>query len=210
MLHAGLPFAGAILFSQSSKSLPYYFFNSRCPAIFAACKMTLSQIFFFVLSAVAIGSALAMVFNKNAMYSVLNLIVCFFAVAGLYVMLNAHFLAIVHIIVYAGAIMVLFLFVVMLLNLNVPVQVGKSNLVRLAAVISGGVLMVLLSAALSKTQLVTLPETEGETIGSVQVLGKMLFNEFLVPFELSSILFISAMVGVVIMTKKELHHGEGN
>jgi len=169
--------------------------------------MNLSQVFFYVLSMIAIGTAIAMVFNRNAMYSVLNLIVCFFAVAGLYIMLQAHFLAIVHIIVYAGAIMVLFLFVVMLLNLNVPVHIGKNNYVRLAAVISGGLLMVLLSAALAKSQLISLPANELDNTGSVQVLGKMLFNEFLVPFELSSILFISAMVGVVIMTKKEVHDG---
>jgi NADH-quinone oxidoreductase subunit J len=169
--------------------------------------MTLTEIFFYGLAAVAIGSSIAMVFNRNVMYSVLNLIICFFAVAGLYVMLHADFLAIVHIIVYAGAIMVLFLTVVMLLNLNVPVQIGKSNYLRFAAVISGGVIMVLLSYSLAQTNLISMPENNAVNIGSVQVLGKVLFNDFLIPFELSSILFISAMVGVVIMNKKEQHHG---
>lgn len=165
--------------------------------------MDLTQIFFYLLSGIAIGSSLVMVFVKNAMYSVLSLIVCFFAVAGLYIMLNAQFLAIVHIIVYAGAIMVLFLFVVMLMNLNFPVTVRKTNLVRFAAVVSGGVMLVVLCAAMSQTHLVALPEAIDDKAGSVQSLGKILFNEFLVPFELSSVLFISAMVGAIILVKKE-------
>lgn len=169
--------------------------------------MSLTEIFFYALSVIAIGSSIAMVFNRNVMYSVLNLIVCFFAVAGLYVMLHADFLAIVHIIVYAGAIMVLFLTVVMLLNLNIPVQISKHTYLRFAAVISGGIIMVLLSYCLAQANLITMPENKSAHVGSVQVLGKVLFNDFLVPFELSSILFISAMVGVVIMNKKEVHHG---
>ncbi len=165
----------------------------------------MTWLFFYLLSAVAIGSSINMVFQRNAMYSVLSLIVCFFAVAGLYIMLNAEFLAIVHVIVYAGAIMVLFLFVVMLLNLNAPVKFRKSNLVKLIGVITGGSLLLVLAAALSQSQLSNLPEFVNNETGTVQTLGKVLFNEFLIPFEMTSILFISAMVGVVILTKKETH-----
>ena len=88
----------------------------------------MSQYIFIILSLLTVLSALAVVFAKNPMYSVLSLIVCFFTVAGHYILLNAQFLAIVHVIVYAGAIMVLFLFVVMLLNLNADTEPHKSNL----------------------------------------------------------------------------------
>ncbi|MEZ5015351.1 MAG: NADH-quinone oxidoreductase subunit J [Chitinophagales bacterium] len=169
----------------------------------------MTQLLFYFLSAVAIGSSLLMLFQRNAMYSVLYLLVCFFAVAGLYIMLNAQFLAIVHVIVYAGAIMVLFVYVLMFLNLNAPTIFSKSNLVRAAAVLTGGMVFTVLFAAFwsSQTQIMELPLPENDNIGSVQVLGKVLFNDMLIPFELTSVLFISAMVGVVIINKKESHNG---
>lgn len=171
--------------------------------------MSLTELLFYFLSAIAIGSSITMVFHKNAMYSVLSLLICFFSVAGLYIMLNAQFLAIVHIIVYAGAIMVLFLYVLMFLNLNSPVQIRKNNLTRIAAVMAGGLLFCVLLSGFLQTQLVEMPEAMGEKVGSVENLGKVLFNEFLIPFELSSVLFISAMVGVIIINKKEeVHHDE--
>jgi NADH-quinone oxidoreductase subunit J len=115
----------------------------------------------------------------------------------------------VHIIVYAGAIMVLFLYVLMFLNLNSPVQIRKSTITRLAAVVTGGMIFIVLMGGFLQTQLTEMPEAVDEKIGSVQTLGKILFNEFLIPFELSSILFISAMVGVIIINKKEeVHHDE--
>ena len=166
----------------------------------------MTQFFFYLLSAVAIGSGLLMVFSRNTMYSVLYLIVCFFAVAGLYIMLHAQFLAIVHIIVYAGAIMVLFLFVVMLMNLNQTTAFRKSNYLRLAAAVSGGTLLLVLVCALNHTTSPELPSTVDTSVGSVQTLGKVLFNDLLIPFELTSVLFISAMIGVVILTKKEQSH----
>jgi NADH-quinone oxidoreductase subunit J len=171
--------------------------------------MSLTELVFYFLSAIAIGSSIMMVFHRNAMYNVLFLLICFFSVAGLYIMLNAQFLAIVHIIVYAGAIMVLFLYVLMFLNLNSPVQIRKSTITRLAAVVTGGMIFIVLMGGFLQTQLTEMPEAVDEKIGSVQTLGKILFNEFLIPFELSSILFISAMVGVIIINKKEeVHHDE--
>lgn len=167
----------------------------------------MSQIFFYALSAVAIACSLLMLFQRNAMYSVLYLLVCFFSVAGLYIMLNAQFLAIVHIIVYAGAIMVLFLYVLMFLNLNTPSIFTKSNMLRMAAILTGGSLFLLLFAAFYQTELVQLPAPTVDTTGSVQTLGQVLFNEFLIPFELSSVLFLSAMVGVIIMNKKDKSNG---
>src|SRR5947208_1605736 len=111
----------------------------------------MSQYVFYFLSFLAILSALMVVFSKNPVHSVLYLILTFFAIAGHYILLNAQFLAAVHIIVYAGAIMVLFLFVIMLLNLNADTEPHKSNKVKFAAAISGGLLLLVLVAVLRKS-----------------------------------------------------------
>jgi NADH-quinone oxidoreductase subunit J len=165
----------------------------------------MQQIVFYILALLAIVFSVATITTRNAMFSVLSLVATFFALAGFYLMLNAEFVAFVHIIVYAGAIMVLFLFVVMMLNLNQsPVSIPRPLLARLAAVVAGGIFGLTLVAALSQTSLPTSTESTAlAEVGSVRTLGKMLFNEFLLPFELTSILFIATMVGVVVLTKKE-------
>lgn len=163
----------------------------------------MSQFLFFALSTLTVLSALYVVFSKNPMYSVLSLILCFFTIAGHYVMLNAQFLAIVHIIVYAGAIMVLFLFVVMLLNLNKETEPHKSNWVKLAAVIAAGMLFLTLIASLRMADIGTYHLPAKSTIGFVQNVGLKLFTDFLLPFEVSTILFMSAMIGAVLLAKKE-------
>src|SRR5688572_5076846 len=104
--------------------------------------MELSQYIFFFLSFVAIISALMMILDKNPVHSVLLLVVAFFAIAGHYLLLNAQFLAAVHIIVYAGAIMVLFLYVIMMLNLNKEIEPHKKQIPKVIAVITAGLLMV--------------------------------------------------------------------
>ena len=162
-----------------------------------------SEIIFYLLSALSILSALVVVFSKNPIYSVLSLIVCFFSIAGHYVMLNAQFLAIVHIIVYAGAIMVLLLFTVMLLNLNKESEPHKSNLIKVAAIVTGGLLMLTLLASLRTFQLPVYVSPTDLGLGTVQKVGKSLFTDYLLPFEISSILFISAMIGAVVLAKKE-------
>src|SRR5881628_1202826 len=98
----------------------------------------MSQYIFYFLSFLAILCALMMVVSTNPIHSVLYLIITLFAIAGHYVLLNAQFLAAVHVIVYAGAIMVLFLYVIMMLNLNAAIEPHKSNLLKGAAVITGG------------------------------------------------------------------------
>jgi NADH-quinone oxidoreductase subunit J len=97
----------------------------------------------------AIGSAVMMLLSKNPVKSILWLIVVFFAISGHYILLNAQFLAVVNIIVYAGAIMVLFLFVIMFMNLNKDSEPQKSVWLRLAAVVSGGSLLLILVAAIA-------------------------------------------------------------
>ena len=164
----------------------------------------MSQILFLVLSVFTVISALFVVFTKNPMYSVLSLIVCFFTIAGHYILLNAQFLAAVNIIVYAGAIMVLFLFVIMFLNLNKENESHKSNVAKFAAVISGGVLLLVMIAALKDVDTGTF-KAEGfnSQIGMVQNLGLVLFRNYLLPFELASVLFLVAMAGAVMLGKRE-------
>lgn len=160
---------------------------------------------FYFLSFLCVLSALLVVFSKNPVHSVLYLVICFFGIAGHYILLNAQFLAVVHIIVYAGAIMVLFLFVIMLLNLNKESEPHKSSWMKLAAVITGGLLALVLTGALKSAEQLAKPEYANTQIGLIKNLGKVLFNEFLLPFEVSSILFLAAMVGAVMLGKKQIH-----
>jgi NADH-quinone oxidoreductase subunit J len=167
--------------------------------------MNITQIIFWFLTVLAVFSALMLVTSRNPVYSVLWLILTFFAISGHYILLNAQFLAIVNIIVYAGAIMVLFLFVIMLMNLQKEGEgVRKSRLLQLAGVVAGGSLLLVLVAALRHVEIkgMIAQANEGD-IGLIKNLGSVLFHEYVVPFEISSILFLSAMVGAVVIGKKE-------
>jgi len=160
------------------------------------------SIFYFI-AFLSILFSLLVIFSKNPVHSVLYLIITFFTFTIHYIILNAQFLAIVNFIVYMGAILVLFLFVMMMLNLNKDSEPTKSIYVKLAGVIGGGSLLVTLVAAmkgLAKSQPVVLQDVN---LGSVKNLGRVLFNEFLLPFEVSSILLLSAMVGAVLLATKD-------
>jgi NADH-quinone oxidoreductase subunit J len=165
--------------------------------------MHITEILFWILTALALFSALMVVSSDNPVHSVLWLILVFIAITGHYILMNAQFLAIVNMIVYAGAIMVLFLFVIMFMNLNKESEPQKSVWLRLAAVVSGGSLLLILVAAL-KDNAGYINSMKGEgSIGLIKNLGNTLFTEYVVPFEISSILFLSAMVGAVVLGKKE-------
>src|SRR3954452_13507602 len=155
--------------------------------------MSITEILFWILSALTVCSALMVVTSKNPVYSVLWLIITFFAISGHYVLLNAQFLAIVNIIVYAGAIMVLFLFVIMLMNLSKDTEPQKNKWLKLAGALAGGCLLLVLVAALRNTE-TRMIEMGSGNIGLIQNLGNVLFTEYVVPFEIASILFLSAMV----------------
>jgi len=166
--------------------------------------MGITQILFWLLSVVALFSALMVINSKNPVYSVLWLIATFFAISGHYILLNAQFLAIVNIIVYAGAIMVLFLFVIMLMNLNKESEPKKNRWLKMAGAVSGGCLLLILVAALKNTDIKMQEDMiGGGNIGLIKTLGKELFTTYVVPFEISSVLFLSAMVGAVVIGKKE-------
>jgi NADH-quinone oxidoreductase subunit J len=167
-------------------------------------EMNITQLLFWILSVAALFSAMMVVTSRNPVYSVIWLIVTFFALSGHYILLNAQFLAIVNIIVYAGAIMVLFLFVIMLMNLNKETEPIKNRWLQMAGAISGGSLLLVLVAALKDTEIKGQQVMVGEgSIGLIKTLGQELFTNYVVPFEISSILFLSAMVGAVVIGKKD-------
>ncbi|MGV3510011.1 MAG: NADH-quinone oxidoreductase subunit J [Sphingobacteriaceae bacterium] len=158
---------------------------------------------FYLIAFLSIFFSLLVIFSKNPVYSVLYLIITFFTITIHYVLLNAQFLAIVNFIVYMGAILVLFLFVLMLLNLNEDSEPMKSTLIKVVGVVAGMCLLVALIGsfkALGDSDPVVLKNPE---IGLVKNLGKVLFSKFLLPFEISSILLLSAMVGAVLLAKKD-------
>jgi NADH-quinone oxidoreductase subunit J len=163
--------------------------------------MNAYELIFWLLTVMAISCALGVILSRNPVSSVLFLIATFFAVSGHYILMNAQFLAIVNIIVYAGAIMVLFLFVIMLMNLNADTEPQKNRLVQLAGVVSGGILFLVILAALKSSTNNMLEQTATD-IGLIKNLGKTLFTQFVLPFEVASVLFLSAMIGAVVLGKK--------
>jgi NADH-quinone oxidoreductase subunit J len=165
--------------------------------------MAITQSLFYFLAFVAVFCSLLVVLAKNPVHSVLYLIITFFTFTGHYILLNAQFVGIVNIIVYAGAIMVLFLFVIMLLNFNEETETHKSNLLKFTGAILGGLVLVILVASLQTLQKSEPIALTNPDIGLVKNLGKVLFKEFLLPFEVVSILFLSAMVGAVLLARKE-------
>jgi NADH-quinone oxidoreductase subunit J len=166
--------------------------------------MNVTEALFWFLTALAIFAALMVVTSRNPVHSVLWLVAVFFAISAHYILLNAQFLAIVNLIVYAGAIMVLFLFVIMLMNMNAETEPQKNRWLKLAGALSGGILLLVLVAALRDSELKSraLDGADGN-IGLIGELGKVLFTDYLIPFEISSVLFLSAMVGAVLLGRKE-------
>lgn len=165
--------------------------------------MNLTQILFWALSILSVVSAINVVISRNPVFSVLWLIATFFSISGHYILLNAQFLAVVNIIVYAGAIMVLFLFVIMFMNLNKDTEPKKNKWVKMAGVIAGGCMLLVLIAALKNAEAAKqIAKTTTGEIGLIEYLGKALFSDYVVPFEISSVLFLSAMVGAVVLGKR--------
>lgn len=164
--------------------------------------MGITTIIFMLLSLMAVGSAIMMLVTRNPVKSILWLIVVFFAISGHYIMLNAQFLAVVNIIVYAGAIMVLFLFVVMLMNLNADSEPTRNVRLQAVGILSGGSLLLIILSALMKDGGNNAVQMRIGDEGLISNLGKVLFTNYVLPFEIASVLFLSAMVGAVVIGKK--------
>ncbi len=167
------------------------------------------QTFMFALLAlVTLFSALMVITRKNPLHSILYLVLAFFCFAGLYVMLGASFLAAVQIIIYAGAIMVLFLFVIMMLNLREPEKLeGKLSIWQGFGVVVGiGLVIVFLAYLLGRPALgipLIEPTPDSFAQGRIDWLGKSLFTEFVLPFEIAGVLLLAAVIGAVSLAKKE-------
>ena len=160
-------------------------------------------IIFYILSAITLGSAALTVLSKHPIHSAIYMIVCFFSIAGHFLMLNAQFLSMVHIIVYTGAVMVLLLFTLMLMNLNKENEPKKKVASRLAAVISSCLMAIVLLAVFLRTDVANPAQIQNIDFQSVKIIGQVLLDEYLVPFEFTSILLIASMVGAVLISKRD-------
>src|SRR5918996_4479954 len=170
---------------------------------------------FWALSGLAILASALVIGQRNPMYSVLMLIVSFGALAGLYIQLDAPFVAVAQIIIYAGAIMVVFLFVVMLLNApqEDAAEWDRTHPIRRPGITRFGALLAILLVvqlawALLQVNDVDVPvgaQGDAEAIGSVRALGRILFTDYVFAFEATSILILVAMVGAVVLARREGH-----
>ena len=172
--------------------------------------MTMDVIAFFVFAAIAIIASVIVIGQGNPMYSVMSLIGSFGALAGLYVLLDAPFTAVTQIIIYAGAIMVLFLFVVMLLNVPREEPLPPATLTKVmgpTGVRIGAVLSLLFMAeiiwALSRVGIASFGPDQAESVSSVRNIGRALFTDHAFAFEATSVLILVAMVGAVVLARKE-------
>ncbi len=169
--------------------------------------MTVDLILFLILALVAVATAAGMLFSRNAVYSALFLVLNFASIAVFYLLLGAPFIAMAQITVYAGAIMVLFLFVIMLLGAEqlAPIKVlpwQRPLAIGLAAVLVAETAYLLILRAKPAADIIPPAETVN-TLGELQRLGMALFNQYLLPFEVTSILLLVAMVGAIVLTKRE-------
>lgn len=168
--------------------------------------MTMATVFFLILSIVAIGTAFGTVASKHPVVSAMNLVLHFFMLAGLYLTLNAQFIAVLQILVYAGAIMVLVVFVILLLNLGKEDDVERGFTARKGVAMTFGAAfvvqtLILFTSAGKFTHEIT---ANSVTTGYVKNLGYILFTEYLFPFEYIALLLLVAVVGALLLGKKKL------
>jgi NADH-quinone oxidoreductase subunit J len=161
-------------------------------------------ILFWIFAIIGIAGAVGLIFNRNAVYAALSLVLNFFSIAGLYLTLNAEFLAVIQVIVYAGAIMVLFLFVIMLLNLRDEQGVTRSDLRRGVAFLLGAAFIAELVLVFRSFQNKPL-NTGTFPYGKVEPVGEQLMTQYLFPFEMISVILIAALIGAIIVARKYRH-----
>jgi NADH-quinone oxidoreductase subunit J len=161
------------------------------------------QILFFLFAALAVGAAVNVLVQKHVLYSALSLILMLTAMSVLFILLQADFLAAINVIVYAGAIMVLFVFVIMLLNLPQD-EDGADRLrwLKFIGIPLGLFFLAIVGATLWNVE--SGPAAESGFVGSPEAIGTSLFTDFLLPFEVTSLLLLIALMGAVIFAKKDL------
>ncbi len=171
--------------------------------------MGVELFFFFVFAFIAIAGALGVVWARNPLHGALSLIGSFFALAGLYVLLGAHLLAALQVLVYAGAVMVLFVFVIMLLNLkDEELGLPKPTIMK----VLGGVGMGLVGMLVTVRALRGLAPATGDVIdlatvpgfGTVEAVGRVIYGPFMLPFEVTSLLLLVAIVAAVVVAKARI------
>jgi NADH-quinone oxidoreductase subunit J len=160
------------------------------------------QILFLLFAALAVGAAINVLVQKHVLYSSLSLIVMLTAVSALFILLQAEFLAVINVIVYAGAIVVLFIFVIMLLNLPVD-EDGTDRLrwLKFAGIPLGLFLLFLIGATVWN---VGVASSSTQMTGSPEAIGQSLFTDYVLPFELTSLLILIALMGAVVFAKKDV------
>lgn len=164
----------------------------------------MEAILFYTIGSFMVLTALLMVTRRNPIMSAIWLVASFFGFAAMYVVLQAHFIAVIQVLLYAGAIMVLFIFVIMLLNIGE--EELKARTMQFSGIIGGAVtlyLIMLLALGILKEHTGVLP-TVAADFGFVNPVGELLFTRYLVPFELTSVLILAAIVGSVVMGKRKL------
>ncbi|HYK89081.1 MAG TPA: NADH-quinone oxidoreductase subunit J [Acidobacteriota bacterium] len=166
----------------------------------------MEKFLFYLFGGIALLAAINVVALRRVFYSAISLIICLCALSGLYMLLAAPFIAAVQVIVYAGAIMVLFLFVIMLLDpFSASTGQDKKRLLSYAAILLGIVALSLLYPILKAYDLASAPRNAGIVpggTGSVRHLGEVLFNDYLLPFEVISVLILVAIIGTVVLAKR--------
>jgi len=173
--------------------------------------MNISPIFFYAFASIAIACSLLVILKKNPVASAFSLVMVFFSFAGIYAMLDAHLIAALQVLVYAGAIMVLFLFVIMLLNADLPsFDLGRSHILQ--RILVGASCLVLFGMFVwsfkeSPTTAAVghfTPEQIEAAGGNTRVVSELMFSEHILPFELTSVLLLGAIVGTVAIAKRKL------
>jgi len=170
-------------------------------------SITLNDILFFIFASTSIGSGIMVITRRNPVSSALYLVLNFFSLAGIYLTLNAQFIAVIQILVYAGAIMVLFLFVIMLLNLGDEERLAeKISYAKMAGVgLSVGVFLeIVYIVGFSAGALPPGDIAHGAAIGTIEAVGSVLFTSYLFPIEIVAILLLAAVIGAVILAKKNI------
>ncbi len=163
--------------------------------------MSAPLIVFFVLAAVAVIGAVSLIIQREPIHSALSLIVVMVALAGLYLLLGAEFVAAVQIIVYGGAIMVLFVFVIMLLNAGEEERTNFSKMAKFLGVPLAIAVTGVIAAAIAKSTLP--PQPVGAGLSSTKSLSMLLFQDFVYPFELTSFLILVAILGAIVLAQRE-------
>jgi len=163
---------------------------------------------FYVFAALAVAGGLTLILHRNPVYSALSLIVTMFSLAALFAMLDAQFLAIIQVLVYAGAVMVLFLFVIMLINVRLEQRLPQRFTAQTAVAVALGIILLVevIQIGLTGSKMLGPVATElsAKEVGRVQTLAGLLFTKYVLPFEVATILLLVAIVGGIYFAKRKL------